>query len=49
MDHQHNVEVQPTELQRAEDTWHGFVEVSKYSLIAIVVIVSFLGIAFIDW
>ena len=49
MEHSHNVEVEPTELERAEKTWIGFVEASKYSLIGIVIIVSFLGIAFIDW
>lgn len=49
MEHPHNVEVEPTELKRAQDTWHGFVDVSKYSLVAIIIIVSFLGITFIDW
>lgn len=49
MEHSHNVDVDPTEQQKSEDTWHGFVEASKQSLIAIILILSFLGITFIDW
>lgn len=35
-DHHHPVDVDPQSLQRAQTNWHGFVQLIKYSTIAII-------------
>ncbi|MBI1326234.1 MAG: aa3-type cytochrome c oxidase subunit IV [Alphaproteobacteria bacterium] len=46
-DHSHNatnVNLDPQQVQEAKDMWHGFTQLSKYSIIAIVGILLLMAI-----
>lgn len=46
---QKTVKADAKELKRSQEMWENFTEISKWSIIATVVILALLGIVFIDW
>ena len=46
---QDNTKSDPKELKKAEALWGNFMEYSKWSIVAIVILLAILGIALIDW
>lgn len=39
----------PKEVKKAEEFWGKFTEFSKWSIIAIAIVLALLGFAFVDW
>jgi hypothetical protein len=44
--HHHPVEIDPQELKRAQNTWHGFTNLLKFSVIGVCAILGLLLLAF---
>lgn len=45
----HAVDIDPKELERAQNTWAGFTSLLKYAVLGSVATLALLGLAFIDW
>ncbi len=49
MAHHEPAPIDPRELQRAQAMWHDFMQLLKYSGVAIAAVLIVLAAAFVDW
>jgi len=43
------VQADPKDIERAQTMWHSVTTISKWTIVAIVILVGLLGVVFIDW